>query len=390
MKILFNPDEIQEGGTLGKEQRAAYLSLCRQVTSRDPTLNYPAITAQILKFTKDEAIAIIPDEYDAGKKAVIRRDIETIFTAIPDDKNYIGKINLVTLQCILLFTEHCMDPAAKSFPVNSNNAFFYYSRLKRIDWRNYSKLQAFIAAGSEDTRQVEDLYFSSAFYPKRFYTTNEKPNSMIFLVTILDFLSITEIVETCLDNVILCGMIPKFDYADGRFVSPYEFLEHDITHGHNYEGLCFQRSQINREDVQSFYRYCINSHLSSKEEYRIKIMIFFLIHESFCDYFPEYGKLTVDEIISNLTTTSLIGMSRFDNLNDLGKIFPKPIQGNPAEIMRFLTESATLYQREFHIWRMAEKKYGGKRRVTRKARRSSRRFNRRIRRGAIQPYPAQP
>jgi hypothetical protein len=377
MKILFNPDEIQEGGKISNERRAAYLRLCRQVTSRDSTLDYPAITAEILKFTKDEAIAIIPEEYDTGKKTAIRRDLEAIFAAIPDDKNYIGKINLVCLQCILLFTEHCMDPAAKSFPVNSNDAFFYYSRLKRIDWRNYSKLQAYIAAGSGETRQVENLYFSSASYPKRFYTTNEPPRSMIFLVTILDYLSITEIIETCLDNVILCGMTGKFDYADGRFISPYEFLEHDITHGNNYEGFCFQRAGIPYEDIQSFYRYCVNGHLSAKEVYCMKVLIFFLIHESLCDYFPEYGKLTVDRIISDLTTTSLIGMRRFENLNDLGKIFPKPIQGNPAEIMKFLTECAELYQREFHIWRMVAKKYGGKRRVTRKARRNSRHFNRR-------------
>ena len=380
MKILFNPDGNLEGGALGKEQRAAYLSLCKQLVSRNPALDYHKITAEILKFTKDEAIAIIPEGYAEDKKAVIRRDLELIFSAIPDDTNYIGKVNLVCLQCILLFTEHCMDPAAKTFPVNLNDAFLYYSRLKGIDWRNYSKLRDYIAAGSYDTRQVEHLYFSSSSYPKHFYTTSEPPNSMIFLVTILDVLSITEIVETCLDNVILCGMTAKFDYADGRLISPYEFLEHDITHGHNYEGLCFQRAQIYQEDIQSFYRYCVNGHLSAKELYRMKVMIFFLIHESFCDYFPEYEKLTVDQIISDVTTTGLLNMGRFVNLNDLGKMFPKPIQGNPAEIMKFLTESADLYQREFHIWRMAEKKRGGKRRkqrATKKLRKNNRYSRRR-------------
>ena len=124
---------------------------------------------------------------------------------------------------------------------------------------------------------------------------------MIFLVTILDYLSITEIIETYLDNVILCGMTSKFEFADGRLLSPYEFLEHDITHGYNYLGLCFQRIQNSREDIQSFYKYCVNGHLSRINEYHVKLIIFFLIHESWCDFFPQYEMLSIDGVLHLLT-----------------------------------------------------------------------------------------
>lgn len=367
MKIVFNPDGNHQGGSLDKEQRATYLKLCKQLTSREPDLDYPKITAEILAFTKKEALAMIPVEYSEAKKIMIGSSIESFFAGVPEDTNYIGKVNLICLQCILLFTEHCMDPAAKTFPVNLNDTFEFYSYLKSINWRSYIHLRAFIVEKNWQNRQVKNLYL----------TTSEPSNGIIYLVTILDYLTISEIIETCLDNIILCGMISKFEYADGNFFSPYQFLEHDITHGNNFQGYCFVRLSNSQEDIKSFYKYCVNGHLSSKEEYGLKLMIFFLIHESHCDFFPstENKDLTIEFIINSLTTTRLINMERFVNPNDLGKAFPKAIQDKPAEekpaeIMKYLTECAVLYQREFHSWRMAEKKYGGKRKNQKRSRKS--------------------
>ena len=64
------------------------------------------------------------------------------------------------------------------------------------------------------------------------------------------------------------------------------------------------------------------------------------------------------EGVKQLTTTPLLNMSRFSNLNDLGKAFPKAIQGDPDKIVGYLYDCIAIYQREFHIWRKANQKGG--------------------------------
>ena len=352
MRIRFNPDGIQSGGVLTPAERAIYIDLCRQLTSRDPTLDYPDITRRLLEITHREVLAMIPPEYLADERTYVEAEINRYFGAVPaDDLNFVGKINLVCLQCILLFTEHSMDTST-TFPANLNDAYFYYRQLQSIDWRDYVTLRTFIQTHHTDlAAQVSDLLYIG--YSKRLYTTSVPKNNKIFLITILDFFSITEMIELYLDNVIVCGMISKFDYADGRFLAPYEFLEHDITHGNNYTYICSGRATVDTEDIQQFYTYCLSIGISPKELYRVKLMIFLLIHESGCDFFPDYGHITVDEILERITTTSLIDIERFLDYNNLGQMIPADIRGDRDKTLEYLRDCSRLYKIQLDAWRVA-------------------------------------
>jgi len=353
MKIKFNPDGIQSGGVLSPAERTEYIDLCKILTSRDDTLDYPAITRCLLEITQREVLAMIPPEYPDDKRASIETEINRYFGALPaDDLNFVGKINLVCLQCILLFTEQCMDPSATTFPANVNNEFLYYSQLQSINWRDYSTLRAFIQTHPYTPLRI----LLQTGYPVHEYTTHEPKNTKIYLITILHIFSMTEMIEFYLDNNIVCGMISKFDYADGRFLAPYEFLAHDITHGDNYTSICSGRATIDTEDIKLFYTNCLSIGLSPKELYRVKLMIFLLIHESGCDFFPDYGHISIDEILERITATGLLDIERFLNDNDLGPMIPFTIRCDRDKTLEYLRDCARLYKIQFDAWRVANGK----------------------------------
>ena len=75
----------------------------------------------MLKILKKEVLEeIIGLKYPESQKEKMKRDLEYIFSTIDHtDTNYIGKINIVSIQCIIMFTENCIDPSTQ-FTVNLN------------------------------------------------------------------------------------------------------------------------------------------------------------------------------------------------------------------------------------------------------------------------------
>ena len=62
MRIRFDPDvNDQVGGKLTKDEKDAYLALCSQLTSRDPALDYPSITQQLMDYLRRDAVEKIAD-----------------------------------------------------------------------------------------------------------------------------------------------------------------------------------------------------------------------------------------------------------------------------------------------------------------------------------------
>jgi len=174
------------------------------------------------------------------------------------------------------------------------------------------------------------------------------------LITILKYFTITEIIESFLNNKVFCGVTSNYTYADGRYLTPFEFLEHDITHGNNYVDICFDRLSQSQENIKSFYNYCKTKSMPSEEIYSIKFIIFLLIHETFCEVFPHSrDKLSTfndDFIFQKLTSTNLCNMSRFTNPNDLGLSIPKKYRENEKTITAYFYKSAYVYIRELYNW----------------------------------------
>ena len=358
-KIIFNQDEEQYGGVLTSEERIIYFKLCNQLVSRNPEIDYPLVISKILEILKKEVLGeILSLKYPESQKEKMITDVEYIFSTIDkSDTNYIGKVNIVSLQCIIIFTENCLEPT-KQFSVNLNNAYRDYTNLRKGNWKDYKVMR--LNLKNENAESFKDLYYKSndrAPYDKIPYTTNDKSNIMIFLITVIKFFTLDEIIISYLDNVFFCGIASNYIYADGRNLTPFEFVEHDITHGNNYDYVCFSRVGHSRENIKSFYNYCMSksTFLERTDIYAIKFIIFLLIHETFCNFFPYTKFKNIGEeknikisCISSLLDTNFI--NRFIDLNDLGLSIPKNYRKNKQTIIEYLNLASDIYIRELKEW----------------------------------------
>jgi len=174
MKIHFNSDENFSGGALTKDEKGHYLYLCALIISVDDysinTSTNQDITARILEFVKKEAHSKVDElKNSEEKKAEIHAKIEIIFsTTDPTDTNFIGRINIVCFQCILLFTFNCLDglseedTRSKFLHVFSKKSYDIYKLFMSINYLDYKEmLQIF---NTQDVPGFSELYFVKDIY----------------------------------------------------------------------------------------------------------------------------------------------------------------------------------------------------------------------------------
>jgi len=174
-----------------------------------------------------------------------------------------------------------------------------------------------------------NVYYDSLsnWYPKPEVIAS--PGSLINLITILDYLSLDEIVSNLLENVNICGIASKSVWADGRHLNPFLFLDHDLTHGANYIGICYSLNGLDRDNLLSFYNFCKGTITDKKQLYSVTFMMFLLIHEGWCDFF-RVGMTELSR--KDFLATPLLNTGRFLDNNDLGLSIPKEYrQPEPEE-----------------------------------------------------------
>jgi hypothetical protein len=344
MHINFDSDgNGQFGGKLTKDNRKVYLGLCSQLTSRNETLNYPKITQNLMDYLERDAIEKIEElTISTENKDTMKASLNTILDSTDnEDTNYIGRINIVSLQVIILFTLNA-HPIGTKFKNNLNNPYECYEALVTKNWIDYNVVKNFltndIACGNFSV-----LYMNNN--TKTAYTTSTSPDTLIFLITIIDYLSLDEIITSFLNNIIICGVASTLLWADGRHLTPFEFLEHDITHGNNYQYACQGRQS--RDEMLSFYNFCKSQATKKDTLYSIKFIMFLLIHESFCNFFNKtMKKLKIEDIVGG----AALPIERFYNENDLRLIIPKKFRKNEKEIKKYFIFAIKNYLEYIKKW----------------------------------------
>jgi len=301
------------GGNLSKNERSHYVSLCSQLTSRIPDLDYPNITVEIMDYLwKDADDKIDSLGLDAEKTNALKQDVAEIRDNIDnDDDNFIGRINIASLQIIILFTLNEIPIDQPFNETDVNKIYPTYQALISMNWKDYKTVKRFI---TYDTNRLTNLY------PKTGELTN--------LITILDYLTLNEIVSNFLENVNICGIASKSVWADGRYLNPILFLDHDLTHGKNYIGICYSQNGHDRDNLLSFYNFCKGTITDKKQLYSITFMMFLLIHEGWCDFFDKgMTKLSRNSFLD----TPLLNITRFLDNYDLGLSIPKEFRKQDEE-----------------------------------------------------------
>lgn len=323
-KILFDPDNEFElckvgkpirGGALTGANRCEYVELCKQITSRDHTLDYKSIGNRILEIMRNDVIEYIntlPEE----DRPYLLEDINTFYSTIDkSDKSIISTINTIGLQIAILFTTYLEDPDDQE-KYHFFSYDFYTQIMVNEEWKNNTKLKKMLMKKSE---------FSFLLNRDRYSNTGVKPP--IFLAFI-GFLSLRELMESYFNNVFYCGLSYTIEYVDGSFANPMTILWHDKFHFDEYSSIyncAIYPTYINY--LQKFYTYAMNN-LSKPEQYAINFELFLDMHETqqTIHNLCKKGINNLKEYLSdksNIYNSLINNMDDLANLQNIGKAIPK-------------------------------------------------------------------
>ena len=168
------------------------------------------------------------------------------------------------------------------------------------------------------------------------------------LITILDYLSVDEIINSYLNKVNYSGLSSSYITADAELLSPYDFIMHDVGHSLLNTRVCSIKKRVNYEEVKAFYEFC-RGRLEKSEFYCIKLFIFILLHESLCDFYNVTDKNT---LMGHMTMkasgfTFDEPLKRLQNLDDLGLSIPK---ANRGDVLSYLDHCADVFLSERRAW----------------------------------------
>jgi len=372
------PYKLQSGGAPPGTllSKGEYMKLCNEITSDTILSNdrYEEIIQGLLEYLKIKSLSYIANVSSEFHEEMTS-NLEEIFTNIDNtDTNYIGRINVVSLQCIILFTIYSLKVDNCVYNVDSERRFLRvfdrdswpnYNMLTKGDWVNYKFIVSQITT-MPSMKSMKNFYYTYDYtitpYIKNGIKVFEKampihlrndPLSFKYLIIAVDYLNLDEIICSFLNKVSYCGFASTFTYADGQLLTPYEFVIHDMAHGMTNIRYCSDESLI-YNDVKDFYDYCKKS-LNKDHVYYIKFVLFYLLHESPCNFFNDNYK----DIILKISTRYLMNLprpiNRFLDLNDLGGIIPRDIRGDAYKIKDYISNAIDVFVENRDKWRESQK-----------------------------------
>ena len=396
--------EITECG-LSKRDELEYRELQTRLTSRNPDEDYDIITRRMLGLIYLSTMSKVVNLDLKEKYTEVKRQIDDIFIQHGRidgevfepgliDEDYIILINIILLQCILVFTILCCSKKEINRPIAAGTEF---NELISIDWINYRTLKYTLSRNK--LHLISKLYYGDR-RNKIINNHLNSPDIPIYLITLMSHINLSETVRSFLNLVFYCGYTSDLKFADSFESSPFEFLLHDIVHGTKYMDFCIKRNEysyiineslfseefyenmmdeIDLNLLKLFYNYCIskfNIHTEDTKQklknkrslHKIEIIIYFMLHEASCR--------AIDH------TIILSSVERFLDYTDLGGIVPKKCFindeefncGNEENTKLYIEDCISLFEEVQAEWSVTLS--GGKKKSKRKSKRNKRKSKR--------------
>lgn len=326
--IVFDPPNdppVMQGGTLEGAKRTEYMELCKQMTSRNPSLDYPKIRDAIVTILEEDVKGHI-QTLPKPDRANLIKDVNTIFSSIDrTDPNYIATINIVSLQISILFTQYLVIKRGIEDNVASNDtrgAFIdTYDRYSLItqtdDWKSYSGMKDILPETESNLNQLMNLNESNEIF-------------MVFI----GVLRLGELLEAYLNNIFYIGLSYTTEWVDGSYYLPLAYLSHDIFHYEMYSESCPNFPTI-INGFKQFRDYVVATK-DTPIRYSIDFALFFFLHEEpYCSVYEEdtleneyQNQATVESIVKYLE----VNIDGLCDLQNFGKAIPKAYREMETEI----------------------------------------------------------
>jgi hypothetical protein len=282
--------------------------------------------------------------------------IHNIFSSASSDEddNYFGKINIVALQCSILFTENCIG--LEPCPSLNNSINILYDSLtspprswESVKWTNYN----YVREQLKKNHEFKELYHGII---KHSYEDDDNESVSIFrlLSIIYGVVSREKIIKFLLQNVGLCGTASDVLYADKLKLVPFEFILHDYLHAKGTIMKCYHMWGRKSEDFLSFCDFCKKRYgeRENKEKLNsIMLIFFYIIHEGDCSVSPNFH---LESVITEETVNNEIVKQRYHYMQDLGGEIPKTHRTNKRKINEYLNCAIKNYVDCIREWRSSK------------------------------------
>ena len=305
--ILFDPSikKVQYGGKLDKTTRATYLELCKQMTSREPNLNYKTIRDAILDILKDDVLSHIQTLPETDRKQ-LKTDTNIIFSHIDaSDTNYLASLNIISFQISMMFTQYIFNITQQFEPfIDTDDT--YITLTETNEWMNYSAMKAFLLKHES------------------YHVLLAENTADIIYMAFIGFLKLDEILESYFNNVFYVGLSYTAEWVDGDYYYPLAYLSHDVFHSEMYSNECPSFPTI-INGFKDFRKY-VKAHKDTSTRYSIDFAIFFFIHEDpYCSNFVEdtlENKLQNKATLQTITNRLTMQYEELTDLHNLGMAIP--------------------------------------------------------------------
>jgi len=335
-----------EGGKLTKDQTNEYLVHCENVIKNaEPHISKLYLLDKLREYAKSVTYTNFP----RGATVQLNYSIDLIFANIDETEPDLLVVNAASLQLSVLFTYASMynndwvEPALSDFGNNNNiyqafkrftgNAFVDILNNKRghVDWRIYKNI-------------------------KLLFDWNQLSNGII---TILDYLTLDQVIVPYLNEWFICGLVYDKTYADGKLMVPFEFVCHDIIHYSNYNHVCLSNMGHTPTELLAWYEYIC----TLPNAYAVKVIFFMLIHESGCNWKNGFDMQS--------SWSWGLALSRLLDDNDLGLLIPKKHRDSDETRIAYLETAATAYNDAITVFFLPPE-HGGRKNKNKKVKKTKR------------------
>ena len=325
------------GGKIPQKVKFAYLRHCQRLIDNN---NDVVSKNYLLLALKNYSVNNIMQLYQHEFIEQIIGDFRKIWDSIEQsDRNYLRMVNVVSFQLSALFTYACLDfrePTLEDFN-NSERQLSYFK-----EFTNEIKYKDLPENSSHDWRNYKHVKKHGRLLKK--LSASESENTSNGIITILDYLTLDDIIKPYLNGWFICGLVYTKTYADNKEMLPFAFIEHDIVHYYNYTYTCFTRAGAELPVLLQLYRF-INRIHDKKRQYSAKLLFFIIIHEGLCQW-DDAGFLREGNILNSSSRfySSAVQQERFIDDTDLGLLIPKTERNGSSRRLTYLERALTIYR----------------------------------------------
>ncbi len=355
--------------SLNKEAREEYFWRCNEMVCKNDGIEESIEKNLNIIYKITESLLNSYNKYLNKQDKSDYEWLQSRFDIIKSDERpfTLETLNVKTLQCVIIITDinlGTLSDEEYNIIWKDKELEDKFERYKLSNYANYDILYRMV---KKDNVFKHLLGFTE--------TTNYSccPDLKGALIMVpLGEMSLYELVYTLANNIYLIGVTTSNQYADGKYFTPFEFVNHDIKHS------LHRKNTIHDGDIKLDYEKKfienIPSKLNSGSEPYVKMMIalFLIMHETFkieemlnSPYIPY---LNFKAIKIGAFKDTIGNLDNWRNVNYYGGLLPKEVrEGTDKAITNYLDECFTILKDEWNTFHAESTASGGRRRRTRKA-----------------------